>query len=179
MKTTLRIKSALMLTALCAVSFSTTAKANLTLVDTYKETPENTDHILQVASVKLGDPNLINLLRLEDTSSAPSGSPFSITYTTSGTANISWNLAGTGFSLSGVYIFGGSNGANLYKVTDAAQMISGSATIHTPVTGNSGQFAGISHTLFLGSASPVPEPSSMILLSLGAAGFLAWRVRRA
>jgi hypothetical protein len=176
MKTT---RLALILIALSGVAFATTSKANLTLVDTYKDTPENTDHILQVAGVKLGDPNLIDLLRVENTDGSPAGSPFTITYPSSGIANISWDLTGTGFTLSGVYIFGGSRGANLYQVTDAAQMISGSATINTPAAGNSGNFAGISHILFLGDTAPVPEPSSIILLSLGAAGFVAWRTRRA
>jgi hypothetical protein len=172
-------KLGLVLAALCQVGLSTAARANLTLVDTYKETPESTAHILSVASVKLGEPGLIDLLRLEDTNPAPAGSLFTISYTTNGTADISWNLAGSGFDLLAVYIFGGSNGANLYKVTDAAQMISGSATINTPLTGNSGQFAGISHTLFLGvPTASVPEPSSVMLLFAGAASAFIWRRRR-
>jgi hypothetical protein len=44
-------------------------------------------------------------------------------------ADISWNLTGSGFDLLAVYVFGGSNGANLYKVADAAQMLVGSATV--------------------------------------------------
>jgi hypothetical protein len=155
---------------------SSVATANLELFDTYKDTPESTAHILAVARNVLGDPNLICLLRLEDLNEAPKGSPFEVTYPANNTADIFWDLTGTGFKLSAVYIFGGSNGANLYKVTDAEQMISGSATIHPPVTGRSEQFAGISHTLFLGTA--VPEPSSAMLLVLAAASFLACRLRR-
>ena len=162
--------------ALLWIGVSSTATANLSLIDTYKDNPETTAHIVAVASARLGDPNLISLLRLEDLTPAPSGSLFAITYPTSNTADISWNLNGSGFDLIAVYIFGGSNGANLYKVTDTAQMISGSAIIHPPVTGNSGSFGGISHTLFLGVA--VPEPSSAILLAIGSAGFLAWWLRR-
>jgi len=170
-------KCALLLTVLLSAGFCSDAMANLALFDTYKDTPENTAHILAVARNRLGDPNLISLLRLEDLNEAPKGSPFEITYPASNTADIFWDLTGTGFELSAVYIFGGSNGANLYKVTDAAQMISGSAIIHPPVTGRSAQFAGISHTLFLGVA--VPEPSSVVFLALGAAGaLLAWRLRR-
>src|SRR5438876_5198066 len=149
--------------ALLWIGVSSTATANLSLIDTYNNTPENTAHIVAVASARLDDPNLISLLRVEDLTPAPSGSLFAITYPTSNTADISWNLNGSGFELMAVYIFGGSNGANLYKVTDTAQMISGSATIHPPVTGNSSGFAAISHTLFLGVA--VPEPSSAILLT--------------
>jgi hypothetical protein len=148
-------------------------------VDAYeyhKSNPESAAHILEVARTVLGEPNLISLLRLEDLNLAPTGSPFTVSYPQSNTADISWNLSGTGFELSGVYIFGGSNGANLYKVTDAEQMISGSATIHPPVTGNSQQFAAISHTLFLGVA--VPEPSSAMLLMFAGASFLACRLRR-
>jgi hypothetical protein len=169
-------KCGLFLIGLVCIGFSSTATATLTLVDTYKDTPESTAHILAVANVRLGESNLINLLRLENQSPVPSGSPFTITYPTTNTAEVSWNLTGTGFDLLAVYIFGGSNGANLYKVTDSAQMISGSGTIHPPLTGNSGQFADISHTLFLGVA--IPEPSSAILLAIGGGGFLAWRLRR-
>src|SRR5438477_11151234 len=106
--------------ALLWMRISSTATANLSLIDTYKDTPENTAHILAVARNRLGDPNLISLLRLEDLNEAPKGSPFEITYPASNTADIFWDLTGTGFELSAVYIFGGSNGANLYKVTDAA-----------------------------------------------------------
>ena len=151
--------------AVLVLSAGSTANANLTLVNTYKSTPENTDHIVSVAAGFLGTPNLTNLLRLEDLTLAPSASPFTISYPTSNTADISWNLTGSGFDLLAVYVFGGSNGANLYKVTDPAQMITGSAVIHPPLTGNSGQFADISHTLFLGVATTaVPEPSSLLMV---------------
>jgi PEP-CTERM motif-containing protein len=169
-------KYTLLLTVVISVGLWSEATASLTLFDTYKNTPENTAHILAVASARLGESNLMSLTRVEDLNQPPAGSPFTLLYPTSNTADISWDLNGTGFNLVGVYIFGGSNGANLYKVTDAAQMISGSATIHPPVTGNSGQFGDISHTLFLGVA--VPEPSSAILLAIGGASLLVWRFRR-
>lgn len=172
----------LFLIACLCLGLLSSAKASLTLVNTYKSTPENTDHIVSVASAFFGAPDLTNLLRLEDLSLAPSGNPFTVSYPTSNTAEISWNLAGSGYDLVGVYIFGGSNGANLYQVTDSAQMISGSAVIHPPVTGNSGQFADISHTLFLGiPTTAVPEPSTLATMLAGLA-FLAgaqrlWRRR--
>ena len=146
---------------------------------TYKNTPENTANIVSVASMKLGDPNLESLLRLEDTSPAPSDSPFTINYLSGNLAEVSWNLTGTGTELSAIYVFGGSNGANLYKITDPVTMIIGSAVVHAPVTGNSGHYAGISHTLFLGApvAVAVPEPSSIALLSVGA-GILLRKLRK-
>lgn len=168
-------KCVLLLTALLCVGFSPAAIANLTLFDTYKNTPENTAHVVAIARARLGQPDLTSLLRLENLGQPPSGTPFTIAYPASNTADIAWNLDDTGFDLLAVYIFGGSNGASLYEVTDTAQMISGSATIHPPVTGNSGHYADISHTLFLGVA--VPEPASALLFMVGGAGLLAWRFR--
>ena len=161
--------------ALCVALYSS-AHANLILFDTYNNTPESTDHIVSVASDALGVP-LTNLLRLDNLALPGGGSPFTVDYFSldsgNGTnpnnaANISWNLAGSGAELLAVYVFGGTNGANLYKVTDAAQMIAGSAIVHTPLTGNSGKFATISHILFLGAGAPivnnVPEGGATIAL---------------
>jgi PEP-CTERM motif len=165
--------------SICVVS-STVKADTIPVFATYKNTPENTDHIVSVASIALGVPDLMSLLRVEDLDLAPQGSPFSITYLSANTAEVSWNLAGTGTELLGIYIFGGSNGADLYKITNPAEMISGSAIIHPPVTGNSGQFADISHTLFLGApvTVSVPEPSCILLLASGAAAGLALRKLR-
>jgi hypothetical protein len=168
--------ASLAVTVLLLSGVVASVRANVDLVATYKNTPENTSHILSIAAPELGLDNVTSLLRLEGQDQAPSGSPFTIDYLSDSTAVVSWNLTGTGMALGGIYVFGGSRGANLYQITDAAQMIEGSATIHTPLTGNSGQFAGISHTLFLGTA--VPEPSTLFLLCLGGAGFFAWRSAR-
>jgi hypothetical protein len=91
---------------------------------------------------------------------------------TTACSNISWDLTGTGLNLLGVYVYGGSRGANLYKVDDLAQLIAGSAIINTPLTGNSGKYATISHVLFLGtSGHSVPEGgSTMALLALAIGG---------
>ena len=92
-------------------------------------------------------------------------------------ANISWNLTGTGSNLLGVYVFGGSQGANLYQV-DSSQLISGFATVNTPLTGNSGKYATISHLLFLGtSGHSVPEVGSTLSLLDLAVGWIGM-VRR-
>ena len=157
-----------LLTLLLGIGFSSVAMANLTLFDTYKNTPENTRHIALVAAADLGEPDLTSMLRLDGLSQPPSFSPFTISYPHDNVAEITWNLNGTGFDLLAVYVFGGSNGANLYKITDVAQMTAGSATVHPPVTGNSEPFAGISHTLFLGVA--VPEPATAMFFAIGAAG---------
>ncbi len=162
-------------------------RANVILVDTYKKTPENTAHIVSVASSELGEADLQNLLRLDDLA-LPTGDLFTLAYTavnsgkgsnSNNGANISWNLAGSGIELLGIYVFGGSNGANLYKVEDPAQMISGSATVHTPLTGKSGKYATISHILLLGiqGAPAVPDTGSTVLLFGLGLGFL-WVVRR-
>lgn len=139
-----------------------------------KTNPQNTDNIVSVASQKLDAPDLESLLRLDNLALPSAGSPFAVTYTQVNTAkggnpnnaaNISWDLTGTGFNLLGVYVFGGSRGANLYEVDDLAQLISGSAIVNTPLTGNSGKYAAISHLLFLGtSGHSVPEAGSTLAI---------------
>jgi hypothetical protein len=168
------------------------ASANLILFDTYKDTPEDTDHIVSVASTKLGE-TLNNLLRLDNLATLAPGGPISITYfaldsgsgsNPNNAANITWNFTGTGAQLLAVYVFGGSNGANLYKVNDVGQMTSGSATVHTPLTGNSGAFATISHILFLGTGTipgggTVPDGGTTLALfaaGLGVIGFARLKV---
>ena len=181
--------------AVCVVAllaaFTTSAQANLILADTYKDTPEDTDHIIAVASAKLGEP-LNNLLRLDDLALAPGGSPITLSYfaldsgngsNPNNAANISWNLAGTGAELLAVYVFGGSNGANLYKITDLAQETSGSAIVNTPITGGSGKFATISHILFLGTgaiAHSVPDggtTAALLTVALGALALVRSRLK--
>ena len=161
--------------------------ANVILFDTYKDTPEDTAHIVSVAAGKLGEPTLGNLLRLDDLALIPAGSLISLSYIAvdsgNGTnpnngANISWDLTGSGAQLLAIYVFGGTNGANLYKVTDTAQMTVGSTTVHTPLTGSSGKFATISHILFLGFGSlpppaNVPETGGTLVLLGGAFGLIA------
>ena len=167
--------------ALVALCLASTLNANLILLDTYKTNPQNTGDIVSVASAKLNAPDLENLLRLDNLALPPVGSPFTVEYTQVNTskggnpnngANIFWDLTGTGLNLLGVYVYGGSRGANLYKVDDLAQLIAGSAIINTPLTGNSGKYATISHVLFLGtSGHSVPEAgSTMALLALAMGG---------
>lgn len=183
------------LLALVALGLPTAAMANLVLIDTYKDTPEDTPHILSVAAGYLGaDPGTLeSLLRIDLPHSDVTGNPFTVTFTevdtasggnTNNAANISWNLAGTGEVLLGVYVFGGSNGANLYQITDTAQLTSGSATVTTPITGGSGKYATISHILFLGApAAPqqqgtVPDGGSTVALLGGALAALGMAKRK-
>ena len=173
------------LAAIAVLCLASNLNASLILLDTYKTNPQNTANIVSVASTKLNAPSLESLLRLDNLALPSAGSPFAVTYTQVNTAqggnpnngaNISWDLTGTGFNLLGVYVFGGSQGANLYKVDDLAQLISGSASVNTPLTGNSGKYAEISHLLFLGtSGHSVPEAGSTLaflalaIASIGAA----------
>ena len=149
------------LTTALTLGLIASANANLILDTTLKPANESTATIEAAVSAELGTP-ANNLLRLDNLATVAPGGPISITYfaldsgsgsNPNNAANITWNFTGTGAQLLAVYVFGGSNGANLYKVTDAAQMTSGSATVHTPLTGNSGTFATISHILFLGTGS--------------------------
>jgi hypothetical protein len=161
----------LCLFAAIAVASIGTASANLSLLDTIDIGSQSTDNIIAATTPLLGGSNLTNLLRLDEGELAPSGSFFTITYGVGNTtADVSWDLTGSGFNLLGIYVFGGNLGANLYQVTDLQQMISGMATINAPVAGNSGQFAGISHIVFLGTPTAIPEPSvaGLILTGLGA-----------
>ena len=176
------------LVALVALCFASALNANLILLDTYKINPQNTPNIVSVASAKLGAPDLESFLRLDNLALPPVGGPFTIEYTQVNTsnggnpnngANISWDLTGTGFNLLGVYVYGGSRGANLYKVDDLAQLIAGSATVNTPLTGNSGKYATISHMLFLGtSGHSVPEAGSTLGLLALAIGWIGVGLRK-
>src|ERR1043166_2346517 len=171
------------LVAALSLVLAGSARANLILFDTYFDTPESTAHIESVASAKLGF-TVNNLLRLDDLATLSPGGPISITYLAldsgngsnpNNAAQITWNFTGTGAQLLAVYVFGGSNGANLYKVNDLAQQTSGSATVHTPLTGNSGKFATISHILFLGTGvlpggGTVPEGGTTLALFAAALG---------
>ena len=161
--------------------FASTLNANLILLDTYKITPENTENIVSVASAKLGAPDLESFLRLDELALPPVGSPFTVGYTQINTANggnqnnganIFWDLTGPGFNLLGVYVYGGSRGANLYKVDDLTQLIAGSATVNTPLTGSSGKYATIFHLCIFGtSGHSVPEAGNTIaLLALAICG---------
>ena len=169
--------------AALAVALATSASANLILDTTFKPANESTPTIEAAVSAQLGV-TANNLLRLDDLATLAPGGPISISYialnngangsNANNAANITWNFTGTGAQLLAVYVFGGSNGANLYKVNDVPQMTSGSATVNTPVTGNSGKFATISHILFLGTGSLPGSgngvPDSGTTMALFAAG---------
>src|SRR4029077_7763469 len=93
--------------AIVFLALAGSAQANLILFDTYKNTPESTDHILSVASADLGV-TLGNLLRLDNLALPSGGSPFTVSYfalnsgsgsNANNAANISWDLTGTGAQL--------------------------------------------------------------------------------
>ena len=168
------------LAVFAAVSLASSLNASLILLDTYNHNNQSTANIVSEASERLGEPDLESLLRLDNLALPSANSPFSVEYTQVNTANggnpnnganISWDLTNSGLSLLGVYVFGGSRGANLYEVVDLEQLISGSALVHTPLTGNSGKYATISHLLFLGtSTNSVPDAgSTLALLALAVA----------
>lgn len=175
------------LAALAVLCLAPSLNAGIILLDTYKINGQSTANIVSVASTKLNAPDLESLLRLDNLALPSGGSPFSVAYTQVNTgnggnpsngANISWDLTGTGFSLLGVYVFGGSQGANLYRV-DSSQMNSGVATVNTPLTGNSGKYATISHLLFLGtSGHSVPEAGGTLGLLALAIGWISLARRK-
>ena len=164
------------------------ANANLILdaSSPLKPANENTSTIEAAVSAQLGT-TANNLLRLDNLALAAPGGPISITYIAldnggngsnpNNAAQITWNFTGTGAQLLAVYVFGGSQGANLYRVNDVPQMTSGSATVNTPVTGGSGKFATISHILFLGTGSlpggnGVPDSGTTIALFAAGLGII-------
>src|SRR5581483_9630547 len=78
----------------------------LTPVDVNFNNQSTANIISQVGSSLAGPgETVINLLRLDDLASPGSGTGFTITYGSTGSATISWNLAGKGTELEGVYIF--------------------------------------------------------------------------
>ena len=88
-----------------------------------------------------------------------------------GIATVTWDLTGTGLELEGIYCKGGSNGGNIYDISDSAsdfEEIKGSGTINTPLTGNNGNggFAGISHIDFLVGPDPntIPDGGTTLVL---------------
>lgn len=171
----------LLLTLVALVCFSTVAQANLISPPTLFSFNDQSDgNIIANVSSTLGvsSSSVIDLLRLDNLAAPGSGSPFSVTYGTTGQATVSWNLTGTGDELLGVYVFGGSH-ANLYLVSGDELVSSGSAqSIVTPLN-NGGQTPGISHIVFLGESrtSSVPDGGSTIALLgavlIGLAGFRA------
>jgi hypothetical protein len=83
---------------------------------------------------------------------------------TTGEVTISWDFTGSGFVLGAVYIKGGSNGGNIYTISSDETVI-GSGTIHTPLTGGSDKFAGISGIDFLvGTSTRVPDGGATAML---------------
>jgi hypothetical protein len=180
----MRITLQCALAAVLACFFASNSNATLTLVDTYKTGGESTDNIVSLAGEKLGISGLESLLRLDNLARPSLGSPFSVSYTQVDTskggnpnngATISWNPTVT---LLGIYVFGGSQGANLYRVIDG-----NSGSVTTPLTGNSGKYATISHIVLLGTPrQSVPEAGatlSLLILAIGSLGVAPTQIRRA
>jgi hypothetical protein len=103
-----------------------------------------------------------------------------ITHTTGQTWDISWNLAGSGFTLDGVLIKDGAlNNQQIYRFygVSADEAISGSGTVTLADVGRNGR--NISHISFFGSPGgvTVPDGGTTVML-LGAALSVLGMARR-
>ncbi|EDY82720.1 hypothetical protein VDG1235_2343 [Verrucomicrobiia bacterium DG1235] len=187
----------IILIALATTFTASTVSANIILSHSEVEFAggENTANLLNKLEVLLtGSDNdtFVNLLRLDGIASPAASSPFTVTYkaltnppkgsNANNGASVSWDLTATGFNLLGIYVFGGSRGANIYTVNDIPQLlVGGPHDVHTPVTGGSGKFATISHILFFGEeATPVPDSgTTLALLGIALLALLGFRSRKA
>lgn len=153
------------------------AKANLILTpdSPFKPSNENPTTLEAEIGARLGNPNLIDALRVNGQSSGTifDNGVFQVAFNNSGsgqTATISFDL--TGFDVSGVaiFVFGGNRGGNLYTITGDLAII-GFGSVNAPLAGNSGKFADISHIDFFvqpGTNQSVPDGGTTGMLLGGA-----------
>lgn len=140
---------------------------------------------LAFVQAKVGDPNLVFLAKIENggEDGAVSASLFDVTLN-GNTADVEWDLTGTGFGLNWVLVKDGTVDTNgqdhLYSLWQA--------TADQFLTSNGPQTVGfldngnfiekdISHLTFMGSTA-VAEPGTLALLGAGLVSFGLWGRRR-
>lgn len=138
---------------------------DFTFVETLDVHPDSPENTLSVAKNVFNDPDIIDCFRADGTGTfTNSAGTFTITLVPSDlgpTYDVTWTLA-AGQVLEGVYFKGGSQGGNFYS---AGELNSGFGNGHTPVTGGSGMFAGLSHLdFFCEPGRSVPDGGSAITL---------------
>lgn len=149
---------------------------DFTFVATMDVQPDNEATTTDVARTVFNDPDIIDCFRADGTGTfTNSAGTFTITLVPSDlgpTYDVTWALA-AGQVLEGVYFKGGSQGGNFYS---AGELNSGFGNGHTPVTGNSGMFAGLSHLDFFCEPGRVPDGGSTVaLLGLALGGLEGMR----
>ena len=169
-----KLKLTLLALALCGGL--TTANATLTLVGLFDIQPDNPTDTLAFFQSQTGMLDATNCIDRIDgnqqNGSVVTSGGFTFTFGTSADGQIvtvDFDLTGTGQVLCGFYVKGGSEGGNLYTVA-ADQGITGSFVLNAPVTGGSGQFAGISHidVFCCPGGTSVPDGGTTVML-LGSA----------
>jgi len=138
---------------------------DFTFVETLNFSDDSPAHTQEVARGVFNDPDIIDCFRADGTGTfTNSAGTFTITLVPSDlgpTYDVTWTLA-AGQVLEGVYFKGGSQGGNFYS---AGELNSGFGNGHTPVTGGSGMFAGLSHLdFFCEPGRSVPDGGSAITL---------------
>lgn len=155
----------------CVCLAAVTAQSTPIFFNVFDAHPDNpTDTASQVGTA-LGEETLTSYFRWEGTSSF--NSHITVTPGATGQATVSWDLTGTGYELEAIYVKGGSQGGNIYDISDTSadfEEVTGSGSVQTPTTGNNGNggLAGISHIDFLVVSHPTPDGGTTVLL-LGAA----------
>jgi hypothetical protein len=161
-------------------ALATAGPNDFTFVAT-QDLPNNSQATTQSAAQGVfNDSDITDSFRADSTGSfsAPGIGAFTVTedpLTNSGpTYTVTWALD-AGIVLEGVYFKGGSQGGNFYG---AGELNSGTGDGHTPLTGNSGMFADLSHLDFFTEPASVPEGGTTSLILLGCTLFGLGAMRR-
>ncbi len=154
-------------------ALASAARANLVLTadSPFKPTNESPSTLESEIGARLGNPNLIDALRVQENGgNFDNGVVHVVFNNTAGgqTATISYDLTGSpSVGAVAIFVFGGNRGGNLYTAT-ADQAVIGFGTVNAPLAGNSGKFAGISHIDFFvqpaGGGNPVPDSGTTAML---------------
>ncbi len=164
-------------------ALASAAQANLVLTadSPFKPTNEAPSTLESEIGARLGNPNLIDALRVDGQASGTTfdnGVVHVLFNNTAGgqTATITYDLTGSpSVTVVGIFVFGGNLGGNLYTATADLTVI-GFGTVNAPLAGNSGSFADISYIdVFVQptGGNNVPDGGVTVTLLGGALGGLA------